>query len=340
MPMRRLLLLVLAAILPGCAALGTTPPLPHQGLASEVIAAGADRVRVMPDSPATFATILADINAARTEVDVEMYEFGRGDIRDALIGDQRRGVRVTVIGDPTVTVTAQTRDLLRAAGVTVVDYPVRPMMIDHVKLLIVDGQVALVGGINWGAQSSSNHDFDVELHGPAVTNLSAVFQRDLSTAGATANAQTTVDDSAVSVLSTLPRDEIRPVAVSLIDSARRSIDLDLYVLTDATIVNALERAHARGVAIRLLLDPSQRPSDQPAAELSAAGIDVRLYRSSGELLHAKVLVTDSQNVLFGSANWSLGGFERNHEIDVAIPSNASVATAFLSQMNSDWNTSG
>jgi phosphatidylserine/phosphatidylglycerophosphate/cardiolipin synthase-like enzyme len=338
--MGRLLLFLPAALLTGCAALGTAPPLPHQGQASGVVAAGSDTVRVMPDSPSTFDNILADIKAARAQVDVEMYEFGRGDIRDALIGDQRRGVRVTVIDDPTVTVTAQTRDQLLAADVTVVDYPVRPMMIDHVKLLIVDHQVAVIGGINWGAQSSSNHDFDVELHGPAVTNLLAVFQRDLSTAGETENVLSPVDDSAVSVLSTLPRDEIRPVAVSLIDSARQSIDLDLYVLTDATIVNALERAHARGVAIRVLLDPSQRPSDQPAAELSAAGIDVRLYRSSGELLHAKVLVTDSHNVLFGSANWSLGGFERNHEIDVAIPSNTAVAAAFLSQMNSDWNASG
>jgi len=337
---RKGILAALAAVLTGCASLGAAVPLPHQGFASAVLAAGPDTVCVLPDSPATFTTILAAINAARSEVDVEMYEFGRGDIRDALIADHQRGVRVTVIDDPTVSVTAQTRDQLRAAGVTVVDYPVRPMMIDHVKLMIVDGQVAVIGGINWGAQSSSNHDFDVELHGPAVSNLLDVFQRDLATAGETQDVPSPVADGGVHVLSTLPRDEIRPVAVSLIDAARKSIDLDLYVLTDATIVNALERAYARGVQIRLLLDPSQRPSDQPAAELSGAGIDVRLYRSSGELLHAKVLVTDSENVLFGSANWSLGGFERNHEIDVEIPSNPAAASAFLSQMNSDWAASG
>ena len=297
-------------------------------------------MKVLPDSPSTFATLLADIDSARSVVDVEMYEFGRTDIRDALIRDHQRGIAVTVIDDPTVSVSARTRDQLRAAGVTVIDYPVRPKMIDHVKLLVVDQQLAVIGGINWGSQSAANHDFDVELHGPAVANLDAVFARDLATSGEPRNVPPSTSDHGIAVLSTLPGDEIRPVAVSLIDGAHKSIDLDLYVLTDAAIVNALEHAHARGVEIRLLLDPSQRPSDQPAADLSSAGIAVRLYRSSGELLHAKVMVTDSQNVLFGSANWSLGGFERNHEIDVAIPFNADVASAFLSQMNSDWIASG
>jgi cardiolipin synthase A/B len=335
------LLAVLAILATGCGPQpGGGASAPQQALASSPIATGADTVQVLPDSEATFARILAVISAARSDVEVEMYEFGRGDIRTALIRDQERGVAVTVIDDPTVAVTAATRDRLRVAGVAVVDYPVRPMMIDHVKLLLVDEQTAIVGGINWGAQSAANHDFDVEMHGPAVTNLHAVFQRDLATAGRAVSIPPQVADARVHVLSTLPYDQIRPVAVSLIDGAQRSVDLDLYVLTDATIVNALERAHARGVEIRLLLDPSQRPSDQPAAELSAAGIAVRLYRSSGELLHAKVMVTDSDNVLFGSANWSLGGFERNHEIDVEFPGNPQVASAFLSQMNSDWLASG
>ena len=48
-------------------------------------------------------------------------------------------------------------------------------MIDHVKLLVVDATVAVVGGINWGAGSAANHDFDVEVRGPAVTNLARVF---------------------------------------------------------------------------------------------------------------------------------------------------------------------
>jgi phosphatidylserine/phosphatidylglycerophosphate/cardiolipin synthase-like enzyme len=58
--------------------------------------------------------------------------------------------------------------------------------------------------------------------------------------------------------------------------------------------------------------------------------------SSGELLHAKAIVVDRRSVLFGSANWSAGGFIRNHEIDLEIHDNPVVAASFLAQMESDW----
>src|SRR6202035_3275835 len=73
--------------------------------------------------------------------------------------------------------------LLRTAGIDVVDYPVRKQMIDHVKLLVVDGSVAVVGGINWGVKSPANHDYDAEVRGPVVRNLDRVFDRDLVTCG-------------------------------------------------------------------------------------------------------------------------------------------------------------
>ncbi len=63
-------------------------------------------------------------------------------------GAHRRGVAVTVIADPSESATAATALTLRAAGIDVVDYPVRARMIDHVKLLVVDG----VGGGRRGHQ--------------------------------------------------------------------------------------------------------------------------------------------------------------------------------------------
>ena len=51
-----------------------------------------------------------------------------------------------------------------------------------------------------------------------------------------------------------------------------------------------------------VLDPSQRPSDNAATELQAHGVNVRLYRSAGELLHAKVAVIDDHWATVGSSN--------------------------------------
>src|SRR5207248_264896 len=125
-------------------------------------------------------------------------------------------------------------------------------------------------------------------------------------------------DAGIDVTTTLPGIEIRPLVMALIGDANSSLDLELYVLTDSRVVDALIAAHDRGVTGRLLLDPSERPSDGPAARLRQAGVAVRLYHGDGEKLHAKVAVADASDVIFGSANWTHGGFERNHELDVAV----------------------
>jgi phosphatidylserine/phosphatidylglycerophosphate/cardiolipin synthase-like enzyme len=73
--------------------------------------------------------------------------------------------------------------------------------------------------------------------------------------------------------------------------------------------------------------------------LRSAGIQVRWYRSRGELLHAKAIVADSSSVLFGSANWSGGGFARNHELDIELIAAPTVAGQMLAQMSLDWAAS-
>ena len=228
---------------------------------------------------------------------------------------------------------------LRSAGIDVVDYPVRKEMIDHVKLLVVDAQVAVVGGINWGVNSPANHDYDAEVRGPAVRNLDRVFDRDLVTCGRSAQVPDRVADAAVDVAATLPGAEIRPLALGLIDAARHTLDLELFVLTDTGVVHALEAAAGRGVAVRVLLDPSQPSSDPSYAALGTAGVAVRWYRSRGELLHAKAIVADATSVLFGSANWSGGGFARNHELDIELIAAPVVARQMLAQMDLDWASS-
>ena len=166
-------------------------------------------------------------------------------------------------------------------------------MIDHVKLLVVDAAVAVVGGINWGVNSPANHDYDAELRGPVVHNLDRVFDRDLVTCGRGVPVPDTVADASIDVAATLPGAEIRPLALGLIDDAQHTLDLELFVLTDTGIVHALEAAALRGVAVRILLDPSQPSSDPSYSALLSAGIQVRWYRSRGELLHAKAIVADA-----------------------------------------------
>ena len=338
------LLAVLALCLAGCGQIGAAahpaargPAYPGAG---PVVQAGPDRITVLPRGRTAVPVIRRLLEEARTHVDLEMYELGQPELTAGLVGSRRRGLSVTVIDDPSVSATAAAAAMLRGAGVEVVDYPVRRLMIDHVKLLVVDGTTAVVGGINWGVASAANHDFDAEVEGPAAANLERVFRRDLVTAGRPAAIPEAVPDPAVVVATTLPEPAIRPLAVALIDQARSRLDLELFVLTDAGVVHALERARSRGVAIRLLLDPGQRPSDRSAAELEAAGVAVRRYAGRGELLHAKAAVADGSRVLFGSANWTGGGFQRNHEVDIEVLCSPEVARTFTAAMDADWAAGG
>ncbi len=302
------------------------------------VAAGADTVTVLRSGEPTFAELRRLIDGARVRVEVEVYEFGRSDLVAAVVAAKDRGVSVTVIDDPSESATAATALELRAAGVDIVDYPVRARMIDHVKLLVADG-TAVVGGINWVARSAGNHDFDVELRGPAVANLERVFSRDLVTCGRGVVVPPARVDPAVLVGATLPGSEILPMVLGVVGAAHRSLDVAMYTLTDAAAVAAMEAALARGVAVRVLLDPSERPSDASAASLRAHGVPVRVYASGGEKLHAKVAIADGMSVILGSANWTVSGFEHNHELDVAIPANPAVAASFEQQFSSDWAAS-
>jgi cardiolipin synthase len=300
---------------------------------------GPDTVTVLRSGEVTFAELRRLIVSARSSLEVEVYEFGRADLAAALIDAHRRGVAVTVIDDPSESATAATALTLRAGGIDVADYPIRARMIDHVKLLVVDATVAVVGGINWGAGSAGNHDFDIEVRGTAVGNLARVFSRDLVTCGRAGVVPAPVPDSAILVGATLPGAEILPMVLAAVGGAHRTLDVAMYTLTDAVVVAAMEAAQARGVSVRVLLDPSERPSDPSAASLRAHGVAVRLYRSAGEKLHAKAAVADRASVVIGSANWTVSGFEHNHELDVSIPADTAIAADFEQQFESDWAAS-
>jgi phosphatidylserine/phosphatidylglycerophosphate/cardiolipin synthase-like enzyme len=319
--------------------LRSEPSAPLLGPAPAV-QVGLDSVMLLRSGEATFTAIRKLIDEAHVSVHIEVYEFGRADLAGSVIAAHDRGVDVTVIDDPSEMQSAATMERLRAAGVDVEDYPIRRLMIDHVKLLVVDGAAAVVGGINWGVASAANHDYDALVRGPVVTNLDRVFMRDLVTCGSGGTVPDEVRDPLVLVASTLPGTEIRPLALELINDARRALDLELFVITDTGVVRALVAAHARGVAVHVLLDPSQRPSDPSFAALRNVGVDVRWYHSRGELLHAKAVVADGRRVLFGSANWSGGGFARNHELDIELIDASHVAAQMLAQMSLDWGASG
>jgi cardiolipin synthase A/B len=336
----RLPLLLLALLAVSCAPGRTAPPtgaalaLPAVPVAP--ISSGADQLVPLPDGAAAFAAIVEALSQARRSIDLELYEFQRPDLALMLLDARDRGVTVTAIKDPSERSSRTIWAQLEQGGVKVVAFPLERLTIDHVKLLIVDRTRAIVGGINWGTHSSTNHDFDVLATGPVVDNLERVFTQDLALAGERAIIPPPAADRAVQVLTTRPGDGIRAAALAAIGAAQQSIDIEMFVLSDRLVLEALVAAARRGVHLRVLLDPTQPQNAAVFAQLQPVGAMVRFYRQAGdELLHAKLGIFDGAVVLFGSCNWSRSGFTSNHELDLLL-SEPTLARTFLSRLEQDW----
>jgi len=338
-PVRPLLLLalLLASCAPGpltAVVVRTQPALRIGG--SGPLSVGADRLQPLPEGPAAFAAIHTLLTTAARSLDLELYEFQREDLAATILAARRRGVRVTAIVDPSERSSAGIWDELARGGAEIVPFPIEARSIDHVKLVVADGARAIVGGINWGRSSANNRDYDVLATGPVVGNLERVFAEDLALAGRPTPLPAMQPDPAVRVLVTRPGRGIRTALLRLIEQARRSIDAELFVLSDRLVLEALQAAARRGIRVRILLEPGQSQNPGSMRALLAAGAQAHLFPDSpNQLLHAKLGIFDRATVLFGSCNWSLSGFTRNHELDLQID-DSRFAGVFLDRLEVDW----
>lgn len=113
-----------------------------------------------------------------------------------------------------------------------------------------------------------------------------------------------------------PKSGVRPLT-RILDHAQRTIFVECYILTDRSVIRALERASAQGVNVYVLLEPHPFGlGTQPvrvADELRAAGISVRWSSPSFALTHAKFIVVDDRVVVISTANLSHAAFHTNRE---------------------------
>ncbi|HEV2035385.1 MAG TPA: phosphatidylserine/phosphatidylglycerophosphate/cardiolipin synthase family protein [Candidatus Dormibacteraeota bacterium] len=323
--------------------LGCSGPAPV-GPASVSVLAGSgpgpgreEPVQLWSDA-SIFVLVRSLIGSAHHRVLVEMYELGRSDVVKALGAARARGVVVRVITDPTVAESRRSSVKLDRLGVPERVYPIddRGHQIDHVKLLIADGE-AVVGGMNWGAHSDRNHDYVLETRVQAeVDRLVRIFEQDWSlAAGRPAPLASAIGE----VAQTAPGAEIRGMLSRALVRARLRVLAEVFTLTDPALIAELTVAHRRGVSVRVLLDPNQAYNRHGYAVLRAAGVQVRWFPiPKGALLHAKIGLFDGELVL-GSANWTLSGLGVNHELDIETGDPRAVAT-FASRFEADWALAG
>jgi hypothetical protein len=121
---------------------------------------------------------------------------------------------------------------------------------------------------------------------------------------------------------------------ALIARARRRIDVCMFHIASAgprhptgRILDALARARARGVRVRVLVD-RDRPQDPyhsnvinafAIRRLRESGIRVRVD-ASDRLLHSKFVVIDDRYVVIGSHNWTAGSYFEFDDVSFLVVS--------------------
>ena len=337
----------------------------EEAVADGPLTVGNDAV-LLQDGPATYRAMFAAIDTARDHINMETYIFDDDEVGQrfarALINKQRQGVAVHLIRDSVGTLgTPDTFfQALVDSGVKVLEFnPVNPLQArrgwelnqrDHRKLLIVDGQVAFLGGINVSSVYSGGsarqrrgtstepaepawRDTHLQLRGPVVAELQKMFlatwaeQRGAALPPRRYFPPTQQAGNlvvrAIGSSPTEPYSQIYATLLSALVSAETSVLLtNAYFAPDPQLLLALEGAAARGVDVKLIL-PSQTDSwlvfhagRSHYERLLQAG--VKVYERSGVILHAKTALVDGVWASVGSTNLDWRSFVHNHELNAVV----------------------
>lgn len=312
-----------------------------------------NRVTLLRDGVDAFPEMLSAIRSAKKRVRLETYIFMDDALGDLfareLIAAADRGVRVTVLYDALGSWRAKSAFFknMRKNGVDV--HAFRPFSFsegikrlvqrDHRKLLVVDGEIAFVGGINIAAEwapigrggGGGWRDDALRVEGPAAAQLEMRFCASWRVAvrerlrvwrhRTMSLPPPPKGDLPVAILSS--RRSIHRAYLTAIQAAMTSVLIAAgYFIPDRKLLNALTAASKRGVEVALILAGK---SDHPFLTWASRGFygklleaGVHIYEWCDVVLHAKTAVVDGAWATVGSFNLERMSMFYNHEVNVAF----------------------
>ncbi len=307
-----------------------------------------------------FPALERAIQAARAEIYLETYIFaddatGRR-IASELERAAQRGVVVRVsvdgFGSRDYLPEALVRNM-ESAGVQVLIY--RPEIGTfnirrnrlrrlHRKIVLIDGEVAFVGGINiiddlnTPKHTPPRVDFAVQIEGPLTAEIQPVVHRLWQLLAWTNFKQRLRAEPLVPAVTRARgkqaaalvvrdnlrhRNDIEEAYLEAIENARRDITIACaYFFPGVEFRHALIRAAERGVRVRLLLQGRVEyvwlhyATRALYGSLLTAGIEIYEYHDS--FMHAKVAVMDDEWATVGSSNIDPFSFLLSREANVVV----------------------
>jgi cardiolipin synthase len=320
-------------------------------LTGEPLTEGNELV-VLQGGDETYPQMLAAIAVAKSSIVLASFIFrddaaGR-EFSGALIAAKARGVAVRVLIDSVGAgyFHSPTYHRLQAGGVAAARFlhtwlPWRMPFLNmrnHRKLLVVDGEVAFMGGMNIGAencQSLQPRDFILDIHfrvrGPAVHVIMDAFARDWAfTTGENLDEEFWWPELAAQGpvyargLRSGPDADIYKLEMMLgaaLSMAKKRVRiLTPYFLPDSRLQFAIAQACLRGVEVDIVIpekcnyifmDWAMRAHLRFFNHIAA-----NIYITPLPFDHSKLCTVDDGWCLIGSSNWDARSFRLNFEFEL------------------------
>ena len=324
----------------------------EEAVAGTPLTAG-NATRLLRDGEGAFAAIFKAIHAAKHHINLEYYTledvvFDGERLSDVLIAKRTDGVAVNVIYDSygSSNSPAEFFDRLRGAGVSVLEFhPANPVEAvaggyspndrDHRKIMVADGRIAIVGGVNLATYYQSKipgsdpadaqpgagaadpavaappevwRDVALRIEGPAVAQLQRLFLGHWQSGGGPKLDQTgffpdlpVKDGEIVRIIGSSPQQDISRYYVTLISSMRNAEQriwlTTAYFVPTSEELDTLTDAAERGIDVRLML-----PANSDAAPAMAVA---RSHYSA--LLESGVRIFEVDGIILHSKTVTIDG---------------------------------
>jgi len=311
-----------------------------------------NRLDLLIDGNETFTSLFDALDKAKHYILVEFFiikddKLGRA-LQERLITKAGQGVSVYVLFDEVGSnklPSSYVRELERA-GVRINRFHTRQGIgnffqvnfRNHRKIVVVDGEVAFVGGHNVGEEYlgkgkkfSSWRDTHIRIEGPAALPLQGIFCADWAWATGTLPSIAIPEvasrgASNVLVVASGPADPHERCTLLFLEAITRATErvwiASPYFVPDESILRALQLAAMRGVDVRVLLPEKADhlmvwlASFSYVPEVTETG--VKVFRYTEGFLHQKVFLVDDTLSAVGTANLDNRSLRLNFEVTALV----------------------
>ncbi|WP_161866867.1 MULTISPECIES: cardiolipin synthase ClsB [Pseudomonas] len=310
-----------------------------------------NQLRLLINGEGYYPRVFECIRAARIEVLLETFIIREDkvglELQQVLIEAARRGVRVVIAVDGYGTADLQHEYVaaLTREGVKIHVFDPSPRHLGmrtnlfrrlHRKLVVIDGERAFVGGINYSADhlgdfgEMAKQDYAVEVMGPVVSDLHVAMLRLLRPAVSEPSpAQPSRKPMGDARVMLLERDnerhttDIEDEHLRAFESARKRVVIaNAYFFPGYRVLRALRNAAQRGVEVTLILQgqPDMRWVQAFSRLLYNYLLrhNVVVYEYCQRPLHGKVALVDDDWSTVGSSNLDPLSLALNLEANLVI----------------------